>query len=604
MGILANYKAYKDYEPQYEDWNARRNIDDSKREIINKKNANIDSVALDLAQKKARVIADSVLLLDNYGQTKAEDVETVFQTVQMELLGGLSAVIALPFAITGVIPFLEKHSGKSPLIEKFTKGLNNYNKASINVGKFKVSAKALCTAVATVASSFVYVPMVTNAVTSQLGATRRAKFEGMNNEFSSIKDFAILTDEQEKEVQQIKNNAKKPVVKTNKFLNKFKEIGSGVFERVNISKSISSVDKLMKDKKTYLLNKQKYDSSLSESEKYFSYPLSSEEINAAKEDQQLFENIIKKVDLESQDPLERVEKVVNVGYSSLFVGSFLQYLTTDGLLKVLRVKQPILQKVLKFGVPLVTYMVLNKNLANLQNSAIKAVRYKKINEFVNNKDNFNFVGQEQLDSIPDDSVPKVEPKKENIFKFLKGIFKDIKEYKAYKDLALQENKEYMKAKEQIKLSSKQEKDAKQLQKNTFMAVNKVEDNNQKYSESVETLSEIALAPLDILSTYVGSKLGKQISVRVKTVKYQKLFEAAGALLLFIPTALTEIYTTSMQRRSLRISSMLATKEIDNYKQFVDYDDKSFKQQVDFSYAFSAKKPSQPFIAFQKKFNKD
>lgn len=604
MGILATYRAYRDYEPQYTDWNNRRNIDDSKRKILNNNNNNIDKNTVNLAQKKARVVADSMLLLDNYAQTKAEDVEAVFQTVQIELLAGLSAIIALPTFITSLIPRLEKHKAKSPVIEKALKHLDNYKNANLKIGKFNLSANKIVTAAVAVASAFVYVPAVTDAVINQIGATRRAKFEGMNKELSNIKDFAILTEEQEREAQAIKNSFKKPAKKSDESLSKMNQFVSDAVHRVNISESINCVNQLMKDKNAYVNTKHKYDESLKDCEKDFDNLLCPEEIATAKADKQLFENIIKKVDLESQDPLEKIEKVINVGYSSLFVGGYLEYLVSDKLIEAMKVKNPILKKVLGFGVPLVTYMVLNKNLANLQNSAIKAVRYKKINEFVADKNNFNTYSQEQLDETPEDSIKKETPKKENIFQFLKNISKDIKEYKAYQRSTFLDNKEYIKAKRQINLTPEQEQDAKHLQRNAFMTINKVDDKNQKYSESVEALSEIVLAPIEILSTASGALMGNKIAAKVETTKFKGLFTVVGALIGFIPSALTELYTTGLQRNSLRISSMLASKELDDYRQFVNYDNKSFKQQAGSAFAFSSRNLPTPFIAFQKKFNKD
>lgn len=605
MGILTTYKAYKNYEPQYEDWNNRRKIDESKCEVLNKNGVKFDVKNAELAQKKAKVVANSMILIDNFAQTKAEDVETVFQTIQMELFAGLSFLISIPILIPKLIPTLKKHSSKAKIIKGAHDLIDRFDKANFKLGKINIPLKQACIAFSAAISSAIFVPVVTNAVVNQLGATRRAKFEGMNKDFSNIKDFAILTDEQEKQVQSIKNSSKKTVDDPkSKTKEKVKEIVSEAIDRVNIPKSMNSVKSLLDDKNVYIENKNKYDASLKDCENNFNKPLSSEEIDVAKADKKLFETLIKKVDLESQDPLEKIEKIVNIGYSSLFVGGYLEYLLSDKLVEMMKVKNPILKNVLSFGIPLVTYMILNKNLANFQNNAIKTVRYKKVNEFVNNKDNFNLYSQDQIDSVSDSSVKPKQTEKVGLFKFLKNMIKDINEYKVCQKTALEDSKKYLAAKRQIELTKEQEQDAKQLQKNAFMAINRVDDKNQKYAESVETISEIILAPVEILSTFVGAKLGDKIAKAVKTERYAKLLTGLGAVVLFIPAALSEYYLTAMQRNSLRISSMLASKELDDHRRFANYDDKSFKQQFDSSYAFSSKSMSNSFANFKQKLKKD
>lgn len=618
MGILTTFKAYKDYVPQFQDWNNRRKTDDSKREVLNKSGVKFDEKNAELAQKKAKVVATSMMLIDNFAQTKAEDVETVFQTIQMELFAGLSFFISIPVILHKLLPTLEKYSSKAKVIKNAHNLIDKFDKANFKLGKINIPLKHACIAFSAAISSAIFVPVVTNAVINQVGATRRAKFEGMNKDFSNIKDFAILTDEQEKQVQNIKNNSKKPVEESK---TKGKEILTEAIDRVNIPESMHCVRDLLDDKNIYIENKNKYDNAQKDCEKHFDKPLTPEELAVSKADQQLFDRLIKKVDLESQDTIEKMEKIVNIGYGALFVGGFLEWLLTDKLVDVLKIKNPVLSAIMKFGAPLGTYLLLNRNLANLHNNAIKTVRYNKINEFINNKDNFNLYTQDQVDSVSDESVKSLKQDKQEklgVFKFLRKMFKDIKEYKKNQKLVLEDSEQYLAAKRQIELTKEQEEDAKQLQKNAFMTINKVDDKNQKYCESTEAISEIILAPIEVLSTFAGSELGKKVAkiveketetvekeaINIKKGGFAKSLQAIGALVLFIPTALAEYHLTGMQRNSLRVASMLASKDLEDNRRFVNYDDKTFKQQFDSSYSFSSKSMLNSFVNFQKKLKKD
>ncbi len=604
MGILATYKAYRAYEGQYRDWDNRRHIDENKHSAFLNSGATYDFDKAALQQKKANTVADSMMLLDNYAQSKASDVEAVFQTLQIELLAGLSAASALPSVVPSLITPLNKFKNKNKLVDSLVSGITRYKNANIKLGKFNISAVKLATAAITAASAVFYIPTVKDFVINQIGATRRAKFEGMNKDFSNIKDYAILSEEQEKQVRDILNDSGSNTFNSAKK-NNVESALKDFIDTMNISASIDCVNKLLKDKNTYKHNKQKYDESLKNEEKYFANSLDADEVQEAQDDKSIFQKIIKQVDVKSQDSIERIEKVINVGYSSLFVGGFLEYLLSEKAADLMKIKNPILKKAVGFGVPLASYLVLNKALANVQNNAIKAVRYKNLTELVSDSSNFADFSEEQLNKIDVALEAKQDIKKESLLSFLKSMSKDIKDYKKYQETKLEDMKKYIQAKRKIELTQKQIDDATQLQRNAFMAINKVDDMNQKYSESIETLSEIALAPIEIASTAIGAAVGNAVASKIQNKKFKAPLMALGSLLAFIPSAVAEVYTTGQQRKALRISGMLASKELEDYRHFVNYDNKSFKQQLDSSFAFNIKSLPQTFVAaFQQKLDKN
>ena len=119
--------------------------------------------------------------------------------------------------------------------------------------------------------------------------------------------------------------------------------------------------------------------------------------------------------------------MANIGYSALFAGGFLEYLITDKLVDVLKVKNKPLQFILKLGVPILTYLLLNKNISDFENKAILATKYKHLKRFMENPEEYN--------------VQKSE--KQNLIEFVKTIAKDMKDYDTFAEQELPKIKEIL-----------------------------------------------------------------------------------------------------------------------------------------------------------------
>ena len=61
--------------------------------------------------------------------------------------------------------------------------------------------------------------------------------------------------------------------------------------------------------------------------------------------------------------------------------------------------------------------------------------------------------------------------------------------------------------EQLEMTDEQIKDAKRLQYNTFKTFNAVDENSQKYAESVEALGQALQTPLAVVFTSIGAIFG-------------------------------------------------------------------------------------------------
>jgi len=128
----------------------------------------------------------------------------------------------------------------------------------------------------------------------------------------------------------------------------------------------------------------------------------------------------------------------------------------------------------------------------LQKSAARAGRYTAKREL--EKDPKNFIGytEDDYNEVKDvKSSKKSESKIKEVITFLPKTIKQYFEYEKYKK---NEYKEKQLLQEQLikqEVSDKQMKDAKNLQRKLFNTFEKVDDNSQTYSESMEAAIDIA-----------------------------------------------------------------------------------------------------------------
>ena len=152
---------------------------------------------------------------------------------------------------------------------------------------------------------------------------------------------------------------------------------------------------------------------------------------------------------------------------------------------------------------------------------------------------------------------------------IKTVRKDMKDYDKFAQTELPKIEEKLAAKKQIKLSSKQEKDAKLLQKNTSKVINNQREKLYEQSVGIKALSETILGPLDILATATGGYIGNKLSKTCPNKKFAGLLTGLGAVVAFIPAAIVEAKLTKQQKLSEKISVMLALKDMQDISIFAD-----------------------------------
>lgn len=531
--IISYYTKYREYVPEYKKWENTdaKNTDNASSDIAAKQNT-------ESLKQKAKAIANPILVADSYEHEKAEDSETFFQTLNIELMSIAGLITSLPVAITKIIPLLKKHSNNN-IANKAAELLTSYKEKTIKIASKSIPLSKLLTVGSAILGLSFYASGIKNSIKSQLGLIRKASFDATQSIINDPKLFAILTDEQQAKIDSIVKYDDK---NHNEFINTLKD-------KINLSSTFSSVKEYRDSLSGYQKQKEEYFKSISGNN---NTTANEDERLSAEEDKILFTSLVKNVEHDVLEQLRKVETVSNISYSSLFTGGFLEYLLTDKLVKSLGIKNKIPASIVKFGAPLITYLLLNKNISDIENKAILATKYKHLKQFVENPLNY--------------SSPKEE--KQSLPAFLKSVYQDMKEYDKFEKDELPKIKQRLEAQRTISLSPEQEKAAERLQKNTSMVINKHREELLNNTVGIESFSETILGPIDILSTAIGAFIGNNLAKKVSNPKQTKLFSAIGAILAFIPAAAIEAKLTKEQKLAEKISAMRTLKNIQDTNLFL------------------------------------
>lgn len=531
--ILDNYTTYKKHVGEYNEWNKKQ---EQQKSAVQPSSANLKA--------KAKTIAEPILLFDKYEKEKAEDSETFFQTFNIELMSVVGAITTIPIAITKILPFLKKHANKNKFIEKTAKNIEKYAQKTIKLGSKSLPLPKALTAITAIAGGLIFMKGIKYSTESQLRIIRKASFDASQEKINDPKLFTILTPEQEKEVNEILAHNKKI---NNDFVDKLKD-------KIDINSSFATVGEYKKNLPNYLKKKQAYFDELSKPNQNNNKEMTASETKEAKENQQLYNGLIKTVEHDVLKPLQRVETISNIAYSSLFMGGFLEYLISNKLVNLMKIQNKPIRIIAKLGIPLLTYMLLNKNISDFENKAILATKYKHLKKFIEDPTSKNHSDETEKLSLP---------------KFVKSVIKDMKDYNKFETEELPQIEARLEAKKQINVSNEQLEDAKALQKNTSMVLNTHREHFYNQTVGIETLSEGVLNPLDIVTTAIGGVLGHKLAKASGNKKLTGLFTLLGSLIAFIPSALAEVKFTKEQKQAEKIAAMLTMKDIEDYKRFAN-----------------------------------
>ncbi len=540
MSTFGDYKSYKKYEPAYANWKNKRDIQESKRMAYLKQNPNEMSKE-DIQRGQALVRA--IDIMDEYSQKRAQDVEVATQSVVS------MALEFMIFAGMGLGALVGKLKPVNNLISKHIKNKKHASFLSM------IIPVAIGGALGTIASF----PLQAWGAKAEVSASRRGRFEAMRNELKNPNGFAVLTDEQ---IAEARKNSKNIVLDEDKKINKMTAKLSEAF-------GIGTLKSMALDGGEYKKQRTAFELELASDNAHINDKMSPKDIEKAKKDQQLLTKLVEKIDIASQDYAENAELAAGTFVTGVMALSFLGDLAISKLMKMCKVQSAqkisvatkIAGLVASIGAAIWTSQIIKQ--------ASKVGRYKVKQELMQNPEAFVYVDDKKANEVKDFEINTT--KKQSLIEFLKSAYKNNKEYEKHQKVTAKAEKRFYKAIEDLELSEEQIKDAKQLQKNAFRTFNKVDDNSQKYSESVEALGQASMFPINLICTSVGMAIGIPLLLKKSKTSLQEAEKFAKyfgiTLLSSVPAVLANAYITKQQKKASRVADMLAINEMQDYRNF-------------------------------------
>ena len=546
MSMFGDYKSYKLYAPQYAEWKSARDLAETRRQTYLKQNPN-EIKTQDIQTSKT--ILRAIDIMDEYSQKRAEDMEVAAESVvSMGLEVALVIGAGIGFLTTRLKPFQK-------LIEKYAKD----NKKMQNIMAYTAMG------IGGIIGSVAAFPLYAWAAKAEVKASRKGRFEAMRKELNDTKTFAVLTPEQEQEV----NKNLKTLGLQKETKNPFK----------GIKESWETIKEMTTDSPEYLRQRMVFEQRLNNDIQHFNEELSPEEIENAKKDQQLLTKLVEKIDIASQDYAENAELATStlitlaVGFGSLFTLGY------EKLAQKFKWKQSSIPA----GIGLLGMLGASIMSASIQKQAARVGRFKAKQELVKNPEQLVYVSDEKTGKITDIEVKPQE--KLGMFKFLKEAWKNNKEFEKWKETEGAKEKNITKALSNIELSEEQMKEARRLQHNTFKTFNKVDEKSQKYAESIEAIGQSIQYPLSLVFSGIGMIFGiKHLEKALAQMDKQKVDKAfvtnaymkyiAVIFLSTLPSILINAYITKEQKKASRVANMLAINEMQDYKHFANWNNKN------------------------------
>ncbi len=539
MSMFGDYKSYRKYAPIYPEWKNNRDKLEAKRLAYIEKHPELINEA-DI--QRGQILLRTIDIMDEYSQKKAENMEAATEPV---ISMGLELA---SFAGFGIGAFAGSFKPIGQFFARFAKKGSKYKKF-IGMGIPAVIGMVLSSAAA--------FPLMAWGAKAEVGASRKGRFEAMRTELSDPKGFAVLTEEQIQEADKIAKNIILDEDKKKKVSEK-------------IAKNFNALKDMAVDSKEYKLQRGQFEKELEEDKKNIGKEeLTPKEIENAKKDQQLLTKLIEKIDIASQDYAENSELATEGAILIVGATGGILSLGVQKVLTALKIKSANKISTIIKGLSLGAFAVMGIISAQINKQASRVGRYKVKKELMQNPNNFIYVSDEQADTIKDAEIKK--QKKQNIFAFLYSAIKDNKEYEKYKKTVGKDERRFNKAVEQLELSEEQLKDAIRLQKNTFRTFNKIDDNSQKFAESIEALGQAIAYPINLIFSLGAAALASPYLFKVaktKTEQISNLTKYCGIVILStIPAMIINALITKEQKKASRIADMKAIEELNDYRKF-------------------------------------
>lgn len=552
MGIFSNYKAYKKHYPEYVSYDKNQREKEAQKASYLAKHPEL---VKEEDKKRAIAIINAIDVMDDYSQQKAEDMENTIKGIS----GGTSYVVAQLGTLIGC--FLGGFISKGITWDIKAKNKNFFNFQTDFTTRKKFIGVILGTGLGMVLGALLpNLYFSSLSARKELEASRKGRLEAFTKDLSSPAQFAVLTEEQEKKVAELSEQVayKKEEKKHKRRLNwhPFKALKT-LFDE---------------DDKEYDKNREKVDNELylQDVKRRKTPYLTEKQIQDGKRDKELLANIVRKIDMASQDYSENVEFTASAVTTIGGIGGLISAKFVDWIMKkcnVLKGKRKSVNLVVG-ATSFIAGVIIS---SRLKKNASRVGRFKAKQEILNNPENYTYVDDEKLKE--EQNAPVKKKKSMNIFASFAEMYKNAKEYDNYQ----KENQETIfkqrKAREFIKLTPEQEKEAKNLRINLFKTFDKVDEKSQKYSESVEALGEMASSVLDLIKKLFVLLIPISF-LSLPSEKRNSLFSTSGLITAISAIAATlgfDYLVTQEQKKASRVAEMKAIQDLDDYKNYVNYD---------------------------------
>ena len=538
--MFGDYKSYKKFEPVYPEWKYKRDLAEAKRkkyieqhpELVNKEDI-----------QRGQILLRAIDIMDEYSQKKAENMEAATEPI-------ISSGLQLAFWAGG---FLGGFLGTIKPIGKFFEGFAS--KGSKYTKWIGIGIPAVIGALADTLASF---PLMAWGAKAEVGASRKGRFEAMRNELSNPKGFAILTPKQTNDAKEIAKSIVLPEDEKKKL-------------SVKLSNGLHSIKDMAIDSKEYKQQRLEFEKQLKTDEKNIDQKMTPEEILNAKKDLQLLTKLVEKIDIASQDYAENSELATQTAILGIAATGGVVSIGVEKILTACKIKSAekigIILKILSIA----AFTGMGIIAAQINKHASRVGRFKVKQELMQNPNNFIYVDDDKLDEIQDVQVEK--HKKPNIIKFLMNAWKDNKEYQKYKKNEGKAERKLQKSIEKLELSPEQIKAAELLQKNTFRTFNKIDENSQKYAESIEALGQSIAYPINTIFSFIAIAFAapyllKNVNAKSKVEMAQNFLKYVGIIMLStVPAIGINAIITKEQKKASRIADMKAIEELSDYRKF-------------------------------------
>lgn len=533
MSQIENYKEYKKYQPDYKVWKAERdNKLNQKIEYLKTNPVSADEYNNDV--ERAKIILNAVNVMDEYSQSRAEEMEQVTEAVSN---AGAQVVSYVSMALGGVTLAL-------------TKSLNVLEDA-FN-GNFKNITKAIPAAIAFMAPVAIYgIFSQIWSAKKEVQASRQGRQDAMNDDLASVKQFAVLDESQQAQVEKIAQTINVEDKEAKKIINNQRNLGI-----------LSSFKDMFKkeDEKKFVANVEMCNEKLSK-----------KEILEAKKDKDLIQNIVEKIDIASQDYAENAELIVGTLTTVATSGGLVAGFLVNALAKLIK---PLAKYSKGAGVAVGALVSVAGIIygTKIQKQASRVGRFKVKKELLNNPEQLLYVDEEKYKNTKTEAKNK---EKRSFIQTTLNLIKDNKEYNEHIKNNNAKEIQKRKAREQITLSKEQENRAKQLQNNIFNMFNKLDEKSQSYSESTEAIGNSITTILTSVFTLPLTMVSMMKGMAAETKK-SKLLAFIGFLAAYAVPIIADIIVTKDQKNASRVANMQAIKELDDYRYFAQKNENNEK----------------------------